>query len=160
MEIDRIIEPRSKNLKKEGVTRMKSLLGKLGVILIGLAIVGCAEAWGADWKLFGDHDNYLIYYNIQNITRPSKNIVRVWIRWDYTKKGVMDMVGKFGKKYENLDYLKYLCEINCVEKMIRYLSANYYDNKGKVILSLSYSPEQYSIVPESIAESLYKEVCK
>ena len=31
---------------------MKSLLGKLGVILIGLAIFGNAEVWGADWKLF------------------------------------------------------------------------------------------------------------
>jgi hypothetical protein len=92
---------------------MKSLLVKFGVIfIIGLAIFGNAEVWGADWKLFGDYDNYLIYYDAQSITRPSKNIVRVWIRWDYTKKGVMDMVGKFGKKYENLDYLKYLCEIN------------------------------------------------
>jgi hypothetical protein len=31
---------------------MKSLPFKLGVILIGLAIFGCAEVWGADWKLF------------------------------------------------------------------------------------------------------------
>ena len=31
---------------------MKSLLVKLGVILIGLAIFGYAEVWGADWRLF------------------------------------------------------------------------------------------------------------
>jgi len=31
---------------------MKSSLGKLGGILIGLAIFTYAEAWGADWKFF------------------------------------------------------------------------------------------------------------
>jgi hypothetical protein len=31
---------------------MKSLLVKLGGILIGLAIFGYAEVWGADWRLF------------------------------------------------------------------------------------------------------------
>ena len=30
---------------------MKSLLGKLGVILIGLAIFGYGKVWGADWKV-------------------------------------------------------------------------------------------------------------
>ena len=30
---------------------MKSLSVKLGVILIGLAIFGNAEVWGADWKV-------------------------------------------------------------------------------------------------------------
>jgi dipeptidyl aminopeptidase/acylaminoacyl peptidase len=32
---------------------MKSLLGKLGAILIGLVIFGCAEVWREDWKLYG-----------------------------------------------------------------------------------------------------------
>ncbi len=45
MEIDRIIEPNSKNLKGGG--QMKSLF-KVGIILIGLTIFGHAEAWGAD----------------------------------------------------------------------------------------------------------------
>jgi len=31
---------------------MKSLLGKLGIILIGLAIFGYAEVWAEDWKLY------------------------------------------------------------------------------------------------------------
>jgi hypothetical protein len=31
---------------------MKSLSGKLGVILIGLAIFGNAEVWGEEWKFF------------------------------------------------------------------------------------------------------------
>ena len=40
---------------------MKSLLGKLGVLFIGLLILGNAEVWGADWRLYaeteiGDYD--------------------------------------------------------------------------------------------------------
>jgi hypothetical protein len=31
---------------------MKSLSVKLGVILIGVAIFGYAEVWGANWKFF------------------------------------------------------------------------------------------------------------
>ena len=30
---------------------MKSLLGKVGVVFIGIAIFGNAEVWGADWKV-------------------------------------------------------------------------------------------------------------
>jgi hypothetical protein len=38
---------------------MKSLLGKLGVVLIGLLIFGNAEVWGADWKYYGLWEEYL-----------------------------------------------------------------------------------------------------
>jgi hypothetical protein len=66
---------------------MKSLLGKLGVVLIGLAIFGYAEVWGADWKLLGTNEQISTYYDAQSITHPSENIVRVWTRMDFTEKG-------------------------------------------------------------------------
>ena len=76
---------------------MKSLSVKLGVILIGLAIFGCAEVWGADWKLYSSNELYLGYYDAQSITCPSKNIVRVWVKWDCTEKGVIEGGGSLGK---------------------------------------------------------------
>jgi hypothetical protein len=133
---------------------------RIAILVFGLIIISIGEVYGADWKLYYFDEKKSYLYDAQSITRPSKNIVRVWIRWDYTEKGVMGTVGKFGKKYENLDHLKYLCEINCVEKMIRYLLAAYYDNKRKVIHSLSSSPERHFIIPESMGENLYKEICK
>ena len=139
---------------------MKSLLGKLGVLFIGLLILGNAEVWGADWKFYDSNELYLGYYDAQGITRPSKNIVRVWIRRDFTEKGVLDVVGKIGKKYKNLSYGIGLVEIDCVEKTIRNLSLTYYDNKGKVIYSSSSPTEWDFIVPDSEGEKLYKEVCK
>jgi hypothetical protein len=142
---------------KKGSEQMKSLLG---VILIGLFIFSHGEVWGADWKLYFFHENIWAYYDAQSITRPSKNIVRVWTRGDFTEKGVIDYVGDFGEKYENLSHLKDLLEINCLEKMIRGLSMTIYDSKGKVIDFFS-SPLKWDfIIPESRGESLYKEVCK
>jgi len=75
---------------------MKSLLGRLGVILVGLALFANAEAWGAEWRLYYFDETFSCLYDAQNITRPSKNIVMVWIKCIYTKKGVMDWVEKFG----------------------------------------------------------------
>jgi hypothetical protein len=139
---------------------MKLLLGKLGVILIGLAIFGYAEVWGADWKFYGATENYLNYYDAQSITPPSKNIVRVWIRMSYTEKGVIEWVMDFGKKYENLSHSITFSEINCIEKTIRSLSVTHYDNKGGAIYSDSSPTKLFFIISESVGENLYKEVCK
>jgi len=142
---------------------MKSLSVELGVILIGFAIFGYAEVRGADWKLYDSCERYLCYYDTQNITQPSKNIVRVWEKWDYTEKGVIDFMShmeKFGSKYRNLSYLKFLEEINCLEGTYRSLSLTYYDNKGDVISAFSNSSEWDFIIPKSMNESLCKKVCK
>jgi hypothetical protein len=140
---------------------MKSLLGKLGVLFIGLLILGNAEVWGADWKFYGGSEFILAYYDAQSIIRPSENVVRVWVKWDYKEKGVMDMVGRFGKKYENLSHSKNSDEINCVEKKIHFRSADFYDNKGELIHSFSdQSSAWVFITPKSMNEILYKEVCK
>jgi hypothetical protein len=140
---------------------MKSLLVKLGVILLGLLIIGNTEVWGADWKIYCSNDMYLGYYDTQSITRPSKNVIRVWVRWDYTEKGVMYYMGKFGIKYMSLSHSINLPEINCLEKTIRSLSLTYYDNEGEVIYSFSSPSSKWDfILPETIGEILYKEVCK
>ena len=139
---------------------MKSLLVKLGVILIGLAIFGNAEAWGADWKLYSNNENFIGYCDTQSITRLSKNIVRVWVRWDWKEKGKLDMLKDFGKIMENLSHSKLLIEIDCVEKKNHRLSWTDYDNKGKMIDSISSPSEWDFITPETVAESLYKAVCK
>jgi len=63
---------------------MKSLLGKLGVIIIGLVIFSNAEVWGADWKLpppppspspKGDMViNDFKVYPVADIPKPAKGV--------------------------------------------------------------------------------------
>jgi hypothetical protein len=50
---------------------MKSLLVRLVVVLIGLAIFGNAEVWGADWKLYFVDENFLANYDAQSINHQS-----------------------------------------------------------------------------------------
>jgi hypothetical protein len=139
---------------------MKSLLGKLGVILIGLTIFGNAEVWGADYKFFGGSERYKGYYDAQSITRTSQNIVEVWTRWNFTERGITECVKYLGKEYENVSYLLLLEEINCAEKKMRLLSVSYYDNNGVTITSND-SPQEWRFInPDSLNESLHKKVCK
>ena len=144
----------------KGGGQMKSLLGKLGVVLIGLVIFSYTEVWGADWKLYNSGEECLGYYDAQSITRPSKNIVRFWTKSVWTEKGVLSWVKDSGKKYENLSHTIYLQEINCAEKKIRRLSVTQYGHKGSVIDIID-SPSYWIFInPESMMEILYKEVCK
>jgi hypothetical protein len=118
------------------------------------------DVYGADWKLYNSNEQFVASHDAQSITHPSKDIVRLWTRFDYTEKGVLGWVKNLGKKYENLSYVKGLWEINCLEKMRRILSMTDYDNKGNVIHSTSSPDEWKFIIPETMGESLYNEVCK
>ena len=145
---------------------MKSLLVKLEVVLIGLTIFGYADVWGADWMFYGRTDKYLSFYDAKSITHPSENIVEVSERQDYTDKGVNFMVGELGKKYEKLDHLITLWQINCADKKFRFLSLTYYSKEKTAIFSWkilysSGSPEEWSpFITDSLGVRLYKAVCK
>ena len=139
---------------------MKSVSVKFWAILIGLSIFSYAEAWGADWKLYYRDDARIRYYDAERITRPSKNIVRVWIKFEYTDKGAIEMVKNYGKKYENISQQIALEEINCLEKSWRNLSLTHYSKDGKVIFSGSHEGQWNLIVSGSVGEFLYEAVCK
>jgi hypothetical protein len=142
---------------------MKSLLAKLGVLSIGLLILAYAEVWGADWKLFAETDLYECFYDAEDTTPSSKNIVDVWAKLEYTKKGITGIVKEFGKHYADLSYSLELWEINCGEKKDRILSITEYSVEGKILYANSAKgrPPAWKIIPrESVDESLYKAVCK
>jgi Surface-adhesin protein E len=142
---------------------MKSLLGKLGVILIGLMILGYAEAWGMNWKLFHQDDSGMYFYDMENIIRPSQDIVEGWTKLEYTERGVIEMVIKFGKHYKNLSYSLEFWEINCAEKEHRLSLFTAYSPEGKVLYTDeagSRPPPWKTISRGSVEERLYKAVCK
>jgi hypothetical protein len=135
---------------------MKSLSVKLGVILIGLSIFGCAEMRGAHWKFFSSTDLYEGFYYAEDMTRSHKNTVRVWIKLEYKEKGIAENVKEFGKDYENLSYSLQFWEIDCPTKKQRILSINEYSAEGNI---LNTKPGK-SRLSKSLAESLSKAVCK
>jgi len=143
---------------------MKSLSVRLGVILIGLIIFGHAEVWAEDWMFYGRNDKYLCFYDMESIRHPSKNIVEVSEKQEYTNKGINFIVDELGKKYENLSHLITLWQINCADKKFRFLSLTYYSKEKRAIYSVLYSSERREewspFIKDSLGERLYQAVCK
>jgi hypothetical protein len=147
---------------------MKSLLVKLGVILIGLIIFSYAEVWGEDWRGFGTTEVNAgrWFYDAESLTYPSKDIVSVRTNvyvWTDTnsKKGTDRYVEELKKRFKNLNHVMSLTEVDCKDKRVRNLEITSYSNDGKV-LSFAQNPKKDwdSIVPGSRDEALYKAVCK
>ena len=132
-------------------------------MVMGLAIFGYAEAWARDWRLYAKADLYECFYDAESMTRSSQGIVEVWTKSGYTERGVIEMVIKFGKHYENLGYALELWEINCVEKRHRLLLFTAYSAEGNVLYNGevgSRPPPWKTISRGSVEESLYKALCK
>jgi len=127
---------------------------------IGLATIGYVESWGADWKVYGETGFGVSYYDSGSITHPSKDIVRVWTKTVYSRNGAIRLVIRYGSRYENLSHSVRLREINCVDKTYRFLSMQNYSQDGVVLFSEEGKKEWDFIVPDSMDESLYQEVCR
>ena len=87
-----------------------------------LAVIGyifffsCMEGWGVDWEKHGESDKMFFYYDAEGITRPSKDVVRVWGKLIYKVKGITGMVEEYGKIFETLTHSINLNELHCAEK--------------------------------------------
>ena len=135
---------------------MKSLLRKLRVIFIGLVIFSFAGVWGEDWKLYSRVDEEIRYYDAEGMVHPCDRTVKLWLRWEYTDKGVMGMVKELGRKYKNISYTMTLGEISCLDKKIQTLSLIRYTKEGYIISTSSHTGTWQYFVPGSL---LYEALC-
>ncbi len=140
---------------------LKSNLSFMSFISVALVLLGSTEAWTTDWKAYGGTNDGVFYYDAENITNPSKNIIRFWHKTIFSEAGIREAVNSFGKDYENLDHSISLREINCSEKKIRSLAVTYYSNAGAVLDSaMDYEAAWHMIDSEAIIESLYQRLCE
>ena len=144
-----------------GVVKMKSPLSKFGVILgiIGLVLFGYAEGWGVDWKYYGTNEDGSYFYDTKSMTRHSKDLIEVWVQSAYTEKSISHWVREGGEDFQNLDFTLISLELNCAERSARYLRIVFYSKNGKVFYPTD-NDEWHFIAPDSMIESLHKEVCK
>jgi len=138
---------------------MKSLSITFWVILIGLVIFGYAEVWGEDWVRYGKRKIGSYYYNQQSVTRQAEDIVKVWNKIVFTKKGVEKIVERLGKSYENAGYDISLKEINCTDKTQRSISSNIYSRKGELLSTPPYNIEWEPITQGTLSDILLQKVC-
>ena len=140
---------------------MKSLLG---VILVGLFIFSHAVAWGSDWRFVGANEQLSFYYDAESITRSPEKTIRMWSKSVYTDKGRIDLIKRFGKIHEDADHAVELVELDCLKRMVRYLSATFY-SKGSTLSSsktgdFKLTDEWVFIEPDTFADPIYKILCK
>ncbi len=143
------------------MAKMKSLWSRVGIIvgILGLVIFGHTEGWGVDWKYYGTNEDGSYFYDTQSMTRSSKNTVEVWVQSAYSEKGRSHWVKEGGKGFQELDLSLILLELTCNDRSARYLRIVYYSKNGNVIHPMD-NDEWHFIAPDSMTETLYKEVCK
>ena len=132
------------------------------VLVIGFILFCNAEGWGENWKRLPVRDGGDFYYDAESITRPSKDVIRVWDKAVYSKKLVTATVKVLGERYKTLNHSKNLIELHCTEKKGRVLKIVYYSTDGGVLDSYNYSRELdwKFIVPGTVLDDLYKILCK
>lgn len=145
---------------------MKSLSVKLGVILIGLAIFGYAEVWGADWRYFSTANEGMLYwYDAQGVTYEPNKVIHVWIKkvrpYDSRIKGEGKITASELEQLTlGVGYEQSLIEIDCSEKTFNVLQRLIYDSEGALKSGESKPGGRKRIQKNSNAGKLYKAVCK
>ncbi len=138
---------------------MKSLLSKLGAVLIGFIIFGYGEVRGEDWRLYWEDPFAGYYYDADKVIRPSKSIVKVWGKIVYTKNGVAELVARLGERFKTTGFEIDLSEFDCLQGQYKELQRAFFTEKATNLgeqTSLSIA----SINQGSIQEKLLKIICK
>ena len=138
---------------------MKSLSVKLGTILIGLIIFGCAHERQVEWKMLCEYDEGIMLYAADKVTACSRDTVRVWTRLRYNSAFVSKMVKKYGHEFLGAAYSEQLIDVNCAEHKIMLLDNYMFSNKSELLMHTPPKAEWIFTPPESPMEYLYKEVC-
>ena len=148
---------------------MKSSLSRsLIITIVGIAIFFNAEAWGEDWKLFTiSSDEVFWWYDTQSVTYQPDKTIRVWVKrvkaeeiFKTMKSGTKIDPAELEKMTSGMDYERFLMEIDCVQKTAGHLQKLNYDSNGALKSGESKIGTKKAIPPGSVAEKLYKIVCK
>jgi hypothetical protein len=128
-------------------------------VLLGLLIFWSGEVRGGSlWKYYGTNEDGSYYYDAETMTRPSKEMVRVWVQSAYTDQGISHWVRRGGEEFQNLGYTLVLTELNCVDRAVRSLQIVFYSKDAEVLTPIN-AKEWELFAPDSMSEALYVAVC-
>jgi hypothetical protein len=130
-----------------------------------------SQAWGVEWKSFAEHQRFAdkIYYDVDSIVYPTKDIISVWIKQIYTDEGRKHYISErishklSTEGYDELEYELSLYEINCQMRESRNLKIIQMSINKSMLLNYDVSKDQKKfepIVPTSLMDLLHQAVCK
>lgn len=133
--------------------------------LVGLLALGSlAEA--TDWVQYSMSSRRTLFYDASSISHPSKDLVRVWKKTEWSQEGVDQQIALRGKHglstagYEKYSYTTSMDEINCSTQESRCITFTEYGNDGAMLDSQKGSQDWEAIIPDSAGAELYRQVCK
>jgi hypothetical protein len=140
------------------------IIGVAMIFFLVLPSVGSS----AEWVYFtsaadGSHETY---YDNETIIGTPKQTLKVWTKWVWSESGKKGFISLRVRNkmsvegFEKLSHTTMQYELNCNTREERAFSTTHYDINGTVIRTMSgRNPTWDSISPDSIVESLFKEVC-
>jgi hypothetical protein len=131
----------------------------LPVILSGILVFGLREAWGTEWKYYGQTQSASYFFDMESMV-PQGNIIRVWVKAVYSEDRRLDEEKRLGGKNYNLTDSLALEEIDCKGKRCRVLALTVYSMEGEGAISGSREREMGFRIPESILEGFCKSVSR
>ena len=87
------------------------------IIMVVISVVIVPRSEGTDWVCLSSDKEISIYYDKESIIHISRNIIRVWEKWEWSGEGEVD-----GFKFTAIFFIE---EINCHLKETRTLKALY-----------------------------------
>ncbi len=139
---------------------MRQLKFIIGIIVFAIPIVLNTKVWGVNWKYLCGDTQRKLYYDAENITYPSGNIVRIWVRAFYPKRETF--VDKFGKtRIEKVKFTVYLFDLHCTNKVFKLLQEMPYSGDGELLYLGNYFKESNweVIPPNTFIEYLHLKMC-
>jgi hypothetical protein len=118
------------------------------------------------WIYYAETDDGDWYYDNRSMTHVSPNVIKVWKKLNFSKSGKEDEIQSRKKNkesidgYDKLNHQIILSEVDCINNTQKKIKMVDYDDQGKVLEDYEYSdPDIRQIIPESIGDSLRREVC-
>jgi hypothetical protein len=154
------------------MTRNRTILIMVGVMCVFLLSCSDKKPEGKTqentdrWIYYGKTDIADHYYDKKSMTYVSPKVIKVWKKEIYSKFG-KDHVIQSRKKdkqpidgYNKLDFTTTLVEVDCMNNTRKSIKTIDYDDQGEILEDTDFQhPSIRQSIPESIGESLLREVC-
>lgn len=141
---------------------MGNKMGKNGVIFVVIGVIILLfflKGWGADWVSYGEIPSGELFLDVESITQPSNNIVRVWTKQVLNKKGINDTVRVMGEEFREISQILNYVEYDCAERKMRIISTISYSKKNQVLDSME-NFDWIFLPPDSVSGKLFIDLCK
>lgn len=131
-------------------------------ILIGIVslFLFSVTSGAYDWRPYGKTYNGKFYYDAETIRQISKNVMKVWVKTEYSPEGVEFVIKTMGQKYSELSYLVSSYKIDCAEQKFMITESAFFAHDGSIIYSWKAQDEWSEVLSNSITALLLKAVCQ